>query len=61
MLGITLLEENISSRKVKPLVIEKLRTVGLGEDVLDKFPDELSGGMKKRVGLLEHSCSAQKF
>jgi len=49
--GITLLEDGVSLEKVRPLVVEKLRTVGLGEDVLDKFPDELSGGMKKRVGL----------
>lgn len=49
--GITLLEENAKPEKVKPLVIEKLKSVGLNQDVLEKFPDELSGGMKKRVGL----------
>jgi phospholipid/cholesterol/gamma-HCH transport system ATP-binding protein len=49
--GITLLEEGADPEKVKPLVIEKLKSVGLGNDVLEKFPDELSGGMKKRVGL----------
>ena len=31
--------------------IEKLRRVGLGADVADLFPAELSGGMQKRVGL----------
>ncbi|MEO0358411.1 MAG: ATP-binding cassette domain-containing protein, partial [Pseudomonadota bacterium] len=31
--------------------IEKLRRVGLGADVADRFPAELSGGMQKRVGL----------
>lgn len=50
-IGITLLEEGIPPAKVKPLVIEKLRDVGLSEDTLNKYPDELSGGMKKRVGL----------
>ena len=50
-IGITLLEANEPVEKVRPLVVEKLLSVGLGEDVLDKFPDELSGGMKKRVGL----------
>lgn len=49
--GITMLEEDADPEKVKPIVIQKLRSVGLGEDVLEKFPDELSGGMKKRVGL----------
>ncbi len=33
------------------IAVEKLRRVGLGPDVADKFPAELSGGMQKRVGL----------
>lgn len=49
--GITLLENGQSQKKVLPLVIEKLKSVGLTRDVLRKYPDELSGGMKKRVGL----------
>jgi phospholipid/cholesterol/gamma-HCH transport system ATP-binding protein len=32
-------------------VVEKLRALGLDESVLDKFPAQLSGGMRKRVGL----------
>jgi phospholipid/cholesterol/gamma-HCH transport system ATP-binding protein len=32
-------------------VLDKLRTLGLTEDVLTKYPSELSGGMRKRVGL----------
>jgi phospholipid/cholesterol/gamma-HCH transport system ATP-binding protein len=40
----------LSEKKVRELVHEKLRQVGLvGHD--DKFPGELSGGMRKRVGL----------
>ncbi len=31
--------------------IEKMAQVGLGRDVIDRFPAELSGGMQKRVGL----------
>lgn len=49
--GITLLEEGIDPAKVRPLVLEKIKSVGLTEDALEKYPDELSGGMKKRVGL----------
>jgi phospholipid/cholesterol/gamma-HCH transport system ATP-binding protein len=49
--GITLIEENWSEEKIKPLVIERLRNVGLDEGVLNRYPNELSGGMKKRVGL----------
>lgn len=50
-IGITLLEENIPTEQVLPLVLEKITSVGLSPDVLDKYPAELSGGMKKRVGL----------
>jgi phospholipid/cholesterol/gamma-HCH transport system ATP-binding protein len=32
-------------------VLEKLRILGLDESALKKFPAELSGGMRKRVGL----------
>ncbi len=40
----------LPEKKVRELVHEKLRQVGLiGHD--DKFPGELSGGMRKRVGL----------
>jgi phospholipid/cholesterol/gamma-HCH transport system ATP-binding protein len=49
--GVTMLESGVSPQEVKPLVLEKIRSVGLAEDSLDKYPDELSGGMKKRVGL----------
>lgn len=49
-IGITLLEENISAKKVLPIVKEKLRLVNLEEDTLYKYPSELSGGMRKRVG-----------
>ncbi len=36
--------------EIRETVAEKLRIVGL-EDVQDRYPAELSGGMKKRVGL----------
>jgi phospholipid/cholesterol/gamma-HCH transport system ATP-binding protein len=38
-----------SQRRTK--VLDKLRILGLDESVLVKFPAELSGGMRKRVGL----------
>ena len=49
--GITLLEEGLSPHEVRPQVIERIKSVGLAVDTLEKYPDELSGGMKKRVGL----------
>ncbi len=33
------------------IAIAKLRRVGLGPDIADRLPAELSGGMQKRVGL----------
>ncbi|WP_316014587.1 ABC transporter ATP-binding protein [Roseobacter sp. HKCCA0434] len=41
----------IAKAQARELAIEKLRRVGLGADVADQFPAELSGGMQKRVGL----------
>jgi phospholipid/cholesterol/gamma-HCH transport system ATP-binding protein len=38
-------------REIRAIVIERLREVGLSEDVCPRKPAELSGGMKKRVGL----------
>ena len=50
-IGITLLETGKSKKEVLPIVKEKLTQVHLPEDTLYKYPAELSGGMKKRVGL----------
>ena len=37
--------------EAREVAIEKLRRVGLGEEVAELYPAELSGGMQKRVGL----------
>ncbi len=50
-IGITLLEQGMNPDQVQPLVEEKLISVGLSPDVMDKYPNELSGGMKKLDGL----------
>lgn len=39
------------ARKWKDVVVEKLALVGLGPQIINLKPAELSGGMKKRVGL----------
>lgn len=47
-----LLQNRLMKRDAaKKLAIEKLAQVGLGKDVADVYPADLSGGMKKRVGL----------
>lgn len=49
--GLTLLEHGMPPEAVLPIVKEKLALVNLGEEILYKYPSELSGGMRKRVGL----------
>jgi len=44
-----------SDKEIRKVATEKLALVGL-KDVEDKMPAELSGGMKKRVGLARAIC-----
>lgn len=41
----------LSRKESRIRAIKVLRQVGLGEDIADLYPSELSGGMQKRVGL----------
>jgi len=41
----------MARRKAREIAIEKLAKVGLGPEVANLSPSELSGGMQKRVGL----------
>ena len=43
--------QRISRKKGKDIALAKLTKVGLGPEVGELFPSELSGGMQKRVGL----------
>ena len=43
--------KRISRQAAMDIAISKLELVGLGSDVARLYPDELSGGMRKRVGL----------
>jgi phospholipid/cholesterol/gamma-HCH transport system ATP-binding protein len=45
----------LPDREIRKIATEKLALVGL-KDVEDKMPSELSGGMKKRVGLARAIC-----
>lgn len=42
--------KKLSESEIEALVVEALTNVGL-EDAIEKMPSELSGGMRKRVGL----------
>jgi phospholipid/cholesterol/gamma-HCH transport system ATP-binding protein len=46
---------NLSDKEIRKVATEKLALVGL-KDVEDKMPAELSGGMRKRVGLARAIC-----
>ncbi len=41
----------LSTKEIRDRVMEKLKILGLDPGVEKKFPSELSGGMRKRVGL----------
>lgn len=41
----------MSREDARPIALEKLALVGLDEDIANRTPAELSGGMRKRVGL----------
>ena len=43
--------KKLSMTEAKSLAIQKLEQVGLSDEVANKFPADLSGGMKKRVAL----------
>ena len=49
--ALPLVEKGVSAEKALPIVKEKLDLVNLKNDILSKYPSELSGGMLKRVGL----------
>ncbi len=42
---------HVEKEQARQTALEKIRAVGLKEEVGDLFPAELSGGMQKRVGL----------
>lgn len=43
-------DQSLSRSDARDIANEKIRSVGLGVDVGDLYPAELSGGMQKRVG-----------
>jgi phospholipid/cholesterol/gamma-HCH transport system ATP-binding protein len=51
-ISFALLQNNLADRtQAREIAIEKLKSVGLSEDVANLSPSELSGGMQKRVAL----------
>lgn len=58
--GLRNLKRNLSDREVRDTVREKLDLVGLGQ-IEEMPPAELSGGMRKRVGLARAIAHAPKY
>lgn len=46
-----LLSHQVDREQARDTAVSKLAQVGLGPDIADRWPAELSGGMRKRVGL----------
>jgi phospholipid/cholesterol/gamma-HCH transport system ATP-binding protein len=49
--------DKLSKQDARDLAIEKLESVGLGAEVANQKPAELSGGMQKRVALARAICA----
>ncbi len=60
-IGIVQLEAGKTVDELYDEALAKVKSVGLSEDVLKKYPDELSGGMKKRVGLARTLMQSPKI
>lgn len=49
--------QRVGRKEAKERAVATLGAVGLGPDVANLFPSELSGGMQKRVGLARAICT----
>lgn len=50
-MALPLREQKKTDSQIKDLIMQKLALVHLDQNILDKYPSEISGGMRKRVGL----------
>jgi phospholipid/cholesterol/gamma-HCH transport system ATP-binding protein len=60
-IGITLLESGVPKEKVLEIVKEKLHLVQLSDSILPRYPNEISGGQRKRVGIARTLVSEPKI
>ncbi len=55
------MHKRMQEEEIENKIIEALSFVGLTKDVLDKYPEELSGGMKKRVAIARAMIKEPKY
>ncbi|MEM8888247.1 MAG: ATP-binding cassette domain-containing protein, partial [Bacteroidota bacterium] len=60
--GIKLFEERLHSpAQIEEMVVDSLQAVNLSGDILQKYPAQLSGGMKKRVAIARAILHKPKY
>ena len=53
--------QDMGRTEVRQIAVQKFSNVGLNSDVADLYPNELSGGVKKRVGLARVTSDTPKI